>query len=141
MKTGEGGRWGCRRMQEENEAVEEIDAPHAIHRTLNYPTAGCRPADGEEEEEAEEEVSGEVRGKKGGGGLVGAHVSSGAKLCVAAPIMRQAAHLHRHRHETGKMWKRREDGKPGGVGMRDGQTAGRRRRRKWAGGRGGAKKM
>lgn len=46
-------------MQEENGAVEGIDAPNAIHRTLNYPTAGCRPADEEEEEEAEEEVSGE----------------------------------------------------------------------------------
>lgn len=46
-------------MQEENGAVEGIDAPHAIHRTLNYPTAGCRPADEEEEKEAEEEVLGE----------------------------------------------------------------------------------
>lgn len=60
MKTGEGGGGGCSRMQEENGAVEGIDAPHAIHTTLNYPTAGCRPADEEEEEEAEEEVSGEV---------------------------------------------------------------------------------
>lgn len=51
----------------ENGAEEEIDAPHAIHRTLNYPTAGCRPANEEKEEEAKEEVSGEVGGKRRGG--------------------------------------------------------------------------
>lgn len=57
-------------MQEESRAVEGIDAPHAIHTTLNYPTAGCRPADEKEEEEAEEEVSGEVGWGAGRWGLV-----------------------------------------------------------------------
>lgn len=66
---------------------------------------------------------------------MGAHVSTGAKLCVAEQ-MHRAARLRRrhHRRETGKTWKRREGRRE------DGQTASRQRRRKWAGGRGGAKR-
>lgn len=71
--------------------------------------------------------------------LMGAHVSTGAKLCVAEQ-MHQAARLRRHRcrRETGKTWRRREGRREGR--REDGQTASRQRRRKWAGGRGGAKR-
>lgn len=79
------------------------------------------------------------RGKEGGG-LVGAHVFTGEKLCVAEQMYR-AACLRHHRRETGKTWKRREErreerreGKREG-GRTDGEQAaaqkvGRRKRRR-----------
>lgn len=38
-KTG-GGGGGV--VESKNRAVEGIDVPHAIYRTLSYPTAACR---------------------------------------------------------------------------------------------------